>query len=84
MRVSVIVPAHNAADTLDDALCLLVGKMTARAPSASLLTLYQGADISAEAAAATVRRIRESVPDGVEVELVIGGQPHYPWEVSLE
>ncbi len=73
-----------AAEELDDALCLLVGKMLAQAPSASLLTLYRGGDVSAEASEAAIERIRQAVPAGVEVELVIGGQPHYHWEVSLE
>jgi dihydroxyacetone kinase-like predicted kinase len=73
-----------AAEALDDALCLLVGKMLERVPSASLLTLYQGADVVAQASDATIERIRQVVPAMIEVELVIGGQPHYPWEVSLE
>ena len=73
-----------AAEAPDDALYLLVGKMLAQAPSASLLTLYQGGGVSANASEAAVERIRQAVPAGVEIELVIGGQPHYPWEVSLE
>ena len=73
-----------AADSLDDALCSLVAEMIARAPAASLLTLFQGADLSAEAAEAAVERLGDALPDGVELEVVIAGQPHYPWEVSLE
>ena len=73
-----------AAETLDDTLCLLVSKMLTQAPSASLLTLYRGGDVSLGESQVALELIRQAVPAAVEVELVIGGQPHYPWEVSLE
>ncbi|MEX0786585.1 MAG: DAK2 domain-containing protein, partial [Dehalococcoidia bacterium] len=52
-------------------------------PDASLLTLYSGEDVRDEDAAALAEELRASQPD-LEVELVHGGQPHYPYLLSLE
>jgi dihydroxyacetone kinase-like predicted kinase len=54
-----------------------------RSPESSLLTLYAGHDTRDEDAAALVGELRDSYPD-IEVELVRGGQPHYPYLLSLE
>jgi dihydroxyacetone kinase-like predicted kinase len=56
-----------------------------RAPvdSLEIVTIYYGAgatDADAQTAAAT---LREAHP-GLAVEVVHGGQPHYPFVVSLE
>ena len=49
----------------------------------ALVTLYRGADRTAEDAARDVEAIVERWP-GVEAELVEGGQPHYHYLVSVE
>ncbi|MEX0683063.1 MAG: DAK2 domain-containing protein [Dehalococcoidia bacterium] len=64
-------------DALDRALDGLVGDTT------SLITLYHGADTTADQATATAERLRERF-SGHEVEVVNGGQPHYLYIVSLE
>jgi DAK2 domain fusion protein YloV len=48
-----------------------------------ILTLYYGADTSAEAAAALGERIGERFPD-IEVEIQNGGQPLYTYILSAE
>jgi len=52
-------------------------------PEASLLTLYSGRDVRDEDAEALVAELRESYP-GLEIDLVWGDQPHYPYLLSLE
>jgi len=48
-----------------------------------LLTLYYGANISSEEASALAQALKER-PDGPEVEVVWGGQPHYQYIASVE
>lgn len=48
-----------------------------------LVTLYHGADRSADHAEADADAVRERWP-GVEIELLEGGQPHYHYFVSIE
>jgi dihydroxyacetone kinase-like predicted kinase len=48
-----------------------------------LITLYAGADVSAEAAEQMVAALREAYP-GVGVETHPGGQPHYHYILSVE
>ncbi len=69
------------ADDIDAAVHACVEEM--RSPESSLLTLYAGHDTRDEDAAALVDELRDSYPD-IEVELVRGGQPHYPYLLSLE
>jgi hypothetical protein len=52
-------------------------------PGASLLTLYAGRDARAEDAEALAAELRARYPT-LEIELVSGGQPHYPYLISLE
>jgi DAK2 domain fusion protein YloV len=47
-----------------------------------LVTLYSGAEIEPAIADLLASQIREKY--GVEVELVVGGQPHYDYIISLE
>jgi dihydroxyacetone kinase-like predicted kinase len=49
----------------------------------ALLTLYVGADVDDERRDAAAARLRDTVP-GAEVEVVDGGQPHYPFIVAAE
>ncbi len=48
-----------------------------------LLTIYYGAEISLEAATAFANSLNEYYPDFV-VEVVQGGQPYYPYILSIE
>ncbi|OGO52280.1 MAG: hypothetical protein A2148_01130 [Chloroflexi bacterium RBG_16_68_14] len=52
-------------------------------PEATLLTLYAGQDVRDEDAEALAGELRARYP-ALEVELVRGGQPHYPYLLSLE
>jgi DAK2 domain fusion protein YloV len=52
-------------------------------PGASLLTLYAGQDVRDEDAGLLADALRGRHP-ALEVELVRGGQPHYPYILSLE
>jgi len=54
-----------------------------RAKDTSLLTLYTGSDVRDEEAASLAAELRARYPD-LEIELVAGGQPHYPYLISLE
>ena len=51
--------------------------------SAELLTCYYGDDVSEEEASALCGRIQTQYPS-LEVEIVYGGQPHYPYLLTLE
>src|SRR5205823_1911280 len=48
-----------------------------------IVTIYYGAGGAGDQAQAVAGRIREAHP-GLAVEVVEGGQPHYPYVVSLE
>jgi DAK2 domain fusion protein YloV len=48
-----------------------------------IVTIYYGAGASPDRAEAVASQIREAHP-GLDVEVVEGGQPHYPYIVSLE
>ena len=56
-----------------------------RAPAEALeiVTIYYGADATEAQALAVAARIRAAHP-GLAVEVVAGGQPHYPYVASLE
>jgi dihydroxyacetone kinase-like predicted kinase len=51
--------------------------------SMEIVTIYWGEGASEAEAHAVSARIREAHP-GLDVEVVQGGQPHYPYVVSLE
>ena len=53
------------------------------APDASLLTLYAGEDVREPDAQSLATELRSQY-NGLEVQLVPGGQPHYPYILSLE
>jgi dihydroxyacetone kinase-like predicted kinase len=48
-----------------------------------IVTIYFGADATQPDAEAVAARVREQ-HSGLAVEIVEGGQPHYPFVVSLE
>lgn len=74
-------------ETPADVLSLLVEAMLSRwgadgRPPAELLTVYAGID--APDAEAAIGRLRKGLTLPLEIELVIGGQPHYPFLLALE
>ena len=52
-------------------------------PESSLLTLYAGRDVRNEETGALVETLRARYPD-LEIDLMRGEQPHYPYILSLE
>jgi len=48
-----------------------------------LVTLYYGEDVDASQAESLADRLRETYPE-LEFEVVAGGQPHYPYIISIE
>ncbi len=70
------VKAESAEAALRGALDTLDG-------SEGLLTLYYGADVK-EAQAQALAESLQQERHGLEVEVVYGGQPHYPYLASLE
>ena len=69
------------ADTADGAV--REGLPHSAADEDSVITLYWGEGASAESAAA-LREEFEEAYDGAEVDVYEGGQPHYPYLVSVE
>ncbi len=70
-----------AANTLEDAL--LAGLEAAGAAAAELVTLYLGADATAAGGDAALTLIQARFGD-LEVHVVEGGQPHYPYVAGVE
>jgi len=56
---------------------------SARTEALEIVTIYYGAGASESDAHSAAAHIREAHP-GLAVEIVEGGQPHYPYVVSLE
>ena len=48
-----------------------------------IVTLYRGSDAAPEQAELIARQIEEQTP-GIQVDLVYGGQPHYPYFAAVE
>ena len=71
----------GAFDSVGAALLGLL--QSAEVEDGALVTLYRGADQSADAAARDADAVAQRWPD-VELELVEGGQPHYHYLVSVE
>jgi dihydroxyacetone kinase-like predicted kinase len=71
----------TVADSADEALLRSLGQ--APMDGLEIVTLYWGEGASEAAAQALAGRIRDGHP-GLAVEVVEGGQPHYPYVVSLE
>lgn len=70
-----------ALGTLEDAL--LAGLDDARAANAELVTVYLGADAPGDALASIGALVQGRFQD-VEVQVVVGGQPHYPFLAGVE
>jgi len=54
-----------------------------RGREAEIITLYPGADVAPDASERLSRRVRQEFP-GQQVDLVPGGQPHYPYLLACE
>jgi DAK2 domain fusion protein YloV len=67
--------------TADDALLRTFDH--ARVEALEIITIYYGADATESDAHGVAARVRAAHP-GLAVEVVPGGQPHYPYVVSLE
>ncbi|MEE8338417.1 MAG: DAK2 domain-containing protein [Dehalococcoidia bacterium] len=68
------------ANSLEDALMTGLGEV---ANGAELVTLYLGAD-APDGAQESVPSLIEAAHEGIDVEVVIGGQPHYPYILGVE
>ena len=73
-----------AAETVEGALADLVATMRKRKPEGTLLTVYTGERVDEAEGEAAASRLAEGAAEGLEVESVFGGQPHYPYLASLE
>ena len=72
----------GAGETIDEVALVLATQMAESLSGASLFTLYVGEDVSEDRADALAEAIEESTD--LEVDLIEGGQPHYPWLMALE
>lgn len=68
-----------AADTVSEAVLACIDRLAAGG-GVSLVTIYTGA----EARAAEVAEIRARAPRGISIEVIEGGQPHYPYLLAAE
>ena len=72
----------GAGETIDEVALALATQMAESLSGASLFTLYVGEDVSEDRADALAEAIEASTD--LEVDLIEGGQPHYPWLMALE
>jgi uncharacterized protein len=86
------VKAGQALGLLNDELVIATESLTAAALGAlakakpderEIVTIYWGADADGDAAAALSDAITEAYPH-LETEIAEGGQPHYPFIISVE
>ncbi len=70
-----------ANDDLDAALAAAIARMGPE--TAELLTCYHGAGVAEDEAQALSERLGVKFP-ALEIEVVFGGQPHYPYLLTLE
>lgn len=71
-----------ASETISDAARQLARQMIEQQPAGSLLTIFAGEEPSQDEADALAEAIAADID--VEVDLVWGDQPHYPWLLALE
>ena len=72
----------GAGEELDAVALELSAQMAESLPGASLFTVFFGHEIDEDRADQLGQQIADAT--GLEVDLVAGGQPHYPWLLSLE
>lgn len=68
-------------DTVEEVAVHLLEEMVE--DSREIITLYYGEDVSGEEAEALGDRLRDDWPEQ-EVEIILGGQPHYLYIISVE
>ena len=78
-----ILDGKLAALADDPDAAVRAGLRRSAADEDSVITLYWGEGASAESAAALQEEMEE-VYGGAEVDVYAGGQPHYPYLVSVE
>jgi DAK2 domain fusion protein YloV len=71
----------TSAPTIEEATHQVLQQM--HAEEGEILTIYYGESITAEEAETLSETISEQYPD-LEIEIVDGGQPHYPYILSIE
>lgn len=71
-----------AGDSIDGVALTLSQQMATVNPESTLFTLYVGEDVDEDAAESLADAILDATD--IEVDLVEGGQPHYPWLIALE
>lgn len=71
----------TSALTIEDAVRQVLAQM--HAEEGEILTIYYGETITEEEAEALAEMISKEYPD-LETEVVDGGQPHYPYILSIE
>lgn len=71
----------TSAPTTEEATSQVLQQM--HAEECEILTVYYGESTTAEEAEALAKMIRDHYPD-LEIEMVDGGQPHYPYILSIE
>jgi hypothetical protein len=81
-----IIGLHNGAltvagDDVQDTLLRLLEAM--EASSGEVISLYYGSELALDQAEAMAQAVREKYPNH-SVDLLFGGQPHYPFIVSVE
>ena len=74
----------GGAESVAAAAQLLIDRMLQDQPNAELLTIYRGKDAEAIDLDAFTGMLSEEFSARVEMEVVIGGQSHYPLIFSLE
>lgn len=78
-----IVDGKLRAATAGEEAALLAGLELAGVAPGNLVTIYTGESVAEDVRASTARTVQERFPS-VEVELVSGGQPLYPYIASIE
>jgi dihydroxyacetone kinase-like predicted kinase len=73
----------TTATSADEALFRAFDHLDVSIDALEIVTIYYGAEATEAQAVAVAARIRDAHP-GLAVEVVSGGQPHYPFVVSLE
>jgi DAK2 domain fusion protein YloV len=71
------------AEAVDDAVRACVERLMSAAEAPSLLTVYYGEEVREADAELLAQALRDGFAE-IEIELVPGGQPHYPYILSLE
>jgi dihydroxyacetone kinase-like predicted kinase len=69
------------AQSFDEAVHWLLAE--AELEDRELVTIYYGSDVNVDQVNNLVEQLEEAYPD-LEYEVVYGGQPHYPYILSIE